>query len=116
MLLILCRTKKYILARVSGKLVLLDKLLPKLKFGGHFFTQFKIMLDIIENNLNFRHFKLKGIDGFIIGKKRQIAIYQYQVRINMTATNTSKLRIRTCELVRNVSKVKTVIFKVIKIY
>ena len=103
-------------ARVSGKLVLLDKLLPKLKVGGHFFTQFKIMLDIIENNLNFRHFKLKGIDGITIGKNRQMAIYQYQVRINMTATNTSKLRIRTCELVRNVSKVKTVIFKVIKIY
>ena len=39
------------LAKGSGKLVLLDKLLPRLKENGHrvlLFSQFKIMLDLLE--------------------------------------------------------------------
>jgi hypothetical protein len=40
-----------LLVNASGKFVLLDKLLPRLKADGHrilLFSQFKIMLDIIE--------------------------------------------------------------------
>ena len=76
-------------ARVSGKLVLLDKLLPKLKAGGHrvlIFSQFKIMLDILEDYLNFRRFKLERIDGSITGKKRQMAIDRYQAQGSMDSS------------------------------
>ena len=69
------------LAKASGKLVLLDKLLPKLKDGGHkvlIFSQFKIMLDIIEDYLELRNFKQERIDGSITGKKRQMAIDRFQ--------------------------------------
>ena len=69
------------LARGSGKLVLLDKLLPRLKENGHrvlIFSQFKIMLDILEDYLNLRAMKFERIDGSITGKKRQQAIDRYQ--------------------------------------
>jgi SNF2 family DNA or RNA helicase len=69
------------LARGSGKLVLLDKLLPRLKENGHrvlIFSQFKIMLDILEDYLNLRDMKFERIDGSITGKKRQQAIDRYQ--------------------------------------
>ncbi len=71
------------LAKSSGKLVLLDKLLPKLKDGGHrvlIFSQFKIMLDIIEDYLSLREFKFERIDGSITGKKRQMAIDRFQMK------------------------------------
>ena len=69
------------LVKASGKLVLLDKLLPKLKDGGHrilIFSQFKIMLDILEDYLALRNFKAERIDGSITGKKRQMAIDRFQ--------------------------------------
>ena len=78
-----------ILAKASGKLVLLDKLLPKLKAGGHrvlIFSQFKIMLDILEDYLNFRSFKLERIDGSITGRKRQMAIDRYQAQGSMDSS------------------------------
>ena len=67
--------------KCSGKLVLLDKLLPRLKRDGHrvlIFSQFKIMLDILEDYLNEREFKAERIDGSITGKKRQMAIDRFQ--------------------------------------
>lgn len=70
-----------ILARSSGKLVLLDKLLPRLKELGHrilVFSQFKIMLDILEDYLNARQYKFERIDGSITGLKRQQAIDRFQ--------------------------------------
>merc|ERR1740130_749383 len=69
------------LAGGSGKLVLLDKLLPRLKTDGHrvlVFSQFKIMLDILEDYLNCREYKFERIDGSITGNKRQSAIDRYQ--------------------------------------
>ena len=69
------------LVKASGKLVLLDKLLPKLKEGGHrvlIFSQFKIMLDILEDYLELRGMKHERIDGSITGKKRQMAIDRFQ--------------------------------------
>mmetsp|Transcript_731 Transcript_731/g.851 ORF Transcript_731/g.851 Transcript_731/m.851 type:complete len:2199 (+) Transcript_731:210-6806(+) len=77
------------LAKSSGKLVLLDKLLPKLKEGGHrvlIFSQFKIMLDILEDYLALRSFKFERIDGSITGKKRQMAIDRYQSKASMESS------------------------------
>ena len=71
------------LVRASGKLVLLDKLLPKLKEDGHrvlIFSQFKIMLDILEDYLELRGMKHERIDGSITGKKRQMAIDRFQAK------------------------------------
>jgi chromodomain-helicase-DNA-binding protein 7 len=69
------------LIKASGKLVLLDKLLPKLKEGGHrvlIFSQFKIMLDIIEDYLSHRNFGYERIDGDVTGLHRQQAIDRFQ--------------------------------------
>lgn len=70
-----------LLAKTSGKLVLLDKLLPRLKEEGHrvlLFSQFKIMLDILEDYLSERQMKFERIDGSITGNKRQQAIDRFQ--------------------------------------
>lgn len=70
------------LVKGSGKLILLDKLLPRLKEEGHrvlIFSQFKIMLDILEDYLNLREMKYERIDGSITGNKRQQAIDRYQI-------------------------------------
>ncbi|KAL3915090.1 MAG: hypothetical protein SGILL_005808, partial [Bacillariaceae sp.] len=67
--------------KASGKLVLLDKLLPRLKQDGHrilLFSQFKIMLDILEDYLDAREYKFERIDGSITGHKRQSAIDRFQ--------------------------------------
>jgi chromodomain-helicase-DNA-binding protein 7 len=69
------------LVKASGKLVLLDKLLPRLKEDGHrvlIFSQFKIMLDILEDYLNLRELKFERIDGSITGHKRQMSIDRFQ--------------------------------------
>lgn len=65
----------------SGKLVLLDKLLPRLKEDGHrvlIFSQFKIMLDILQDYLYYRTYSFERIDGSITGQKRQSAIDRFQ--------------------------------------
>ena len=69
------------MVNASGKFVLLDKLLPRMKADGHrilLFSQFKIMLDIIEDYLHLRDFKCERIDGSITGLKRQAAIDRFQ--------------------------------------
>eukprot|EP00428_Durinskia_dybowskii_P037994 CAMPEP_0170273256 /NCGR_PEP_ID=MMETSP0116_2-20130129/36591_1 /TAXON_ID=400756 /ORGANISM="Durinskia baltica, Strain CSIRO CS-38" /LENGTH=229 /DNA_ID=CAMNT_0010524485 /DNA_START=56 /DNA_END=741 /DNA_ORIENTATION=+ len=70
-----------LLVRGSGKLVLLDKLLPRLKENGHrilIFSQFKIMLDVLEDYLSVKHLKFERIDGSITGHRRQAAIDRFQ--------------------------------------
>jgi chromodomain-helicase-DNA-binding protein 7 len=70
-----------VLVEGSGKLVLLDKLLPRLKEEGHrilIFSQFKIMLDILEDYFHARSMKFERIDGSITGSKRQQAIDRFQ--------------------------------------
>jgi chromodomain-helicase-DNA-binding protein 7 len=77
------------LVQASGKLVLLDKLLPKLKDGGHrvlIFSQFKIMLDILEDYLRLRNFKAERIDGSITGRERQKAIDRFQAQGSMESS------------------------------
>jgi SNF2 family DNA or RNA helicase len=70
-----------IMVQSSGKLMLLDKLLPKLKNDGHrvlIFSQFRIMLNIIEDYMNLRGYSYERVDGEVTGKKRQCAIDRYQ--------------------------------------
>ena len=77
------------LVKSSGKLVLLDKLLPRLKYDGHrllIFSQFKIMLDILEDYLELRNFKFERIDGSVTGKKRQMAIDRFQTKSSMESS------------------------------
>ncbi|KAH7482156.1 hypothetical protein KRP22_009845 [Phytophthora ramorum] len=68
------------LVNTSGKLVLLDKLLPRLKETGHrvlIFSQFKIMLDILQDYLALRRYICERIDGNITGNERQSAIDRF---------------------------------------
>lgn len=61
-------------------MTLLDKLLPKLKADGHrvlIFSQFRIVLNIIEDYMRLRNFSFERIDGAITGKKRQQAIDRF---------------------------------------
>ena len=68
------------LVQSSGKMVLLDKLLPKLQRQGHrvlIFSQFRIMLDIIEDYLLLKRYSYDRVDGAVTGKQRQSAIDKY---------------------------------------
>ena len=70
-----------LLINTSGKLVLLEKLIPRLKEGGHrilLFSQFKLMLDIIQDYLNLRGFSHERIDGSTQDGKRRAAIDRFQ--------------------------------------
>ena len=64
----------------SGKMVLVDKLLPKLKEGGHrvlIFSQMVKMLDIMEDYLIRKQYPFERIDGRIRGNLRQAAIDRF---------------------------------------
>jgi superfamily II DNA or RNA helicase len=96
------------LAAPSGKLKLLDKLLPRLRRDGHrvlIFSQFKQMLDILEDYCAARGFLSERIDGSVHGNQRQAAIDRFSapgsesfvfllstraggVGINLTAADT----------------------------
>ena len=63
-----------------GKMVLVNKLLPKLKAGGHkvlIFSQMVRCLDIIEDFLIQSQYKYERIDGRIRGNERQMAIDRF---------------------------------------
>lgn len=96
-----------ILIKSSGKMTLLAKLLPKLQGDGHrvlIFSQFRMMLDILEDYIQSVGFTHERVDGSIVGKKRQAAIDRYTnnqgifimllstkaggVGINLTAADT----------------------------
>lgn len=91
----------------SGKMVLLDKLLPKLRQEGHkvlIFSQMVKMLDLIAEYCEFREFAYERLDGRIRGTERQKAIDRFErektsfvfllstraggVGINLTAAGT----------------------------
>ncbi|KTG03094.1 hypothetical protein cypCar_00009698 [Cyprinus carpio] len=60
--------------QAAGKLVLIDKLLPKLKAGGHrvlVFSQMVRCLDILEDYLIQRRYPYERIDGRVRGNLRQ---------------------------------------------
>ncbi|XP_022671471.1 chromodomain-helicase-DNA-binding protein 1-like isoform X2 [Varroa destructor] len=65
------------LIRGSGKLLLLDKLLCRLKETGHrvlIFSQMVRMLDIIGEYLKMRRFQFQRLDGSIKGETRKQAL------------------------------------------
>ncbi|KAJ9062473.1 hypothetical protein DSO57_1010496 [Entomophthora muscae] len=95
------------LVQASGKMVLLDKLLPKLREGGHkvlIFSQMTRMLDILGTYLQLRGYDSERIDGNVKSHDRQIAIDRFSsspdsfvfllctraggVGINLTAADT----------------------------
>ncbi|XP_074651720.1 chromodomain-helicase-DNA-binding protein 1-like isoform X2 [Tubulanus polymorphus] len=65
------------LIKSSGKLILLDKLLLRLKQTGHrvlIFSQMVRMLDILAQYLQLRHFMFQRLDGSIRGELRKQAL------------------------------------------
>ncbi|XP_005103678.1 chromodomain-helicase-DNA-binding protein 1 isoform X2 [Aplysia californica] len=65
------------LLKGSGKLLLLDKLLVRLKETGHrvlIFSQMVRMLDIVADYLQCRHFNYQRLDGTIRGDLRKQAL------------------------------------------
>ena len=64
----------------SGKLVLIDKLLPKLRNEGRkvlIFSQFKLVLDILVRYFNGRGYPYERIDGGVHGNERQASIDRF---------------------------------------
>ena len=62
------------MVKSSGKLMLLDKLLPKLKADGHrvlIFSQFRIMLNIIEDYIHMRGYTYERVDGAVTGEENR---------------------------------------------
>jgi chromodomain-helicase-DNA-binding protein 7 len=67
----------------SGKMVLLDKLLPKLRQEGHkvlIFSQFVKMLDLISDYCDFRNFNYERLDGRVRGNERPKAIDRFETQ------------------------------------
>nr|XP_044986603.1 chromodomain-helicase-DNA-binding protein 3 isoform X4 [Jaculus jaculus] len=68
------------LIKSSGKLMLLQKMLRKLKEQGHrvlVFSQMTKMLDLLEDFLDYEGYKYERIDGGITGALRQEAIDRF---------------------------------------
>ncbi len=70
------------LVQSSGKMILLDKLLPKLRSEGHkvlIFSQFIMMLDMLAEYCRLRGYQHETLDGRILGNERQKAIDRFNV-------------------------------------
>jgi chromodomain-helicase-DNA-binding protein 7 len=68
------------LIECSGKMVLLDKLLPKLKEDGKkvlIFSQFTQMLNILEEYLYVRAYRIERLDGSVKAAERQASIDRF---------------------------------------
>ena len=68
------------MVNASGKLVLIDKLLPRLKADGHrvlIFSQMVRCLDILEDYVTHKHYPYERIDGRVRGSDRQQAIDRF---------------------------------------
>ncbi len=64
----------------AGKLVLLDKLLPKLRADGHkvlIFSQMIKVLDLLETYLRFKSYTYERLDGGVRGNERQASIDRF---------------------------------------
>ena len=69
----------------SGKMVLLDKLLPKLRQEGHkvlIFSQMVRMLDLISEYCDFKGFRHERLDGRVRGNERQKAIDRFETEVD----------------------------------
>ena len=72
-------TRGYV--ETSGKMVLLDKLLPKLRQEGHkvlIFSQMVKMLDLLSEYCDIRGFRFERLDGRVRGNERQKAIDRFE--------------------------------------
>ncbi len=70
------------LVQSSGKMMLLDKLLPKLRSEGHkvlIFSQFIMMLDMLAEYCRLRGYPHETLDGRVLGNERQKAIDRFNV-------------------------------------
>lgn len=68
------------MVNASGKLVLIDKLLPRLRADGHrvlIFSQMVRCLDILEDYVTHKHYPYERIDGRVRGCDRQQAIDRF---------------------------------------
>ena len=68
------------LIKSSGKMVLLDKLLPKLRSGGHkvlIFSQMVRVLDLLEDLLRLRDYKFERLDGSRSASMRSAAVDRF---------------------------------------
>jgi len=72
---------EHLYIQTSGKMVLLDKLLPKLRQEGHkvlIFSQMVRMLDLISEYCEFRNFPYERLDGRVRGTDRQKSIDRFE--------------------------------------
>lgn len=68
----------------SGKLVVLEKMLKKLREGGHrvlIFSQMTKTLDLLEDFLEHLHYKYERIDGGVTGSERQQCIDRFNGKL-----------------------------------
>jgi SNF2 family DNA or RNA helicase len=68
------------MVKCCGKMVLIDKLLPRLNDGGHkvlIFSQMVRVLDIIEDYLRYCGYLFERLDGNIRGNDRQAAVDRF---------------------------------------
>lgn len=64
----------------SGKMILLDKLLPKLKRDNHrvlIFSQWRKVLDLVEEYLSYRKYKTCRVDGGVGQEKRHAIVDEF---------------------------------------
>lgn len=72
---------EHVYIQTSGKMVLMDKLLPKLRQEGHkvlVFSQMVKMLDLISEYCEFRDFPHERLDGRVRGTDRQKSIDRFE--------------------------------------
>ena len=68
------------LVRASGKMILIDKLLPKLKKDGHkvlIFSQMTSMLDILEDYLRYMNYRYERLDGSTSLMDRKLSMERF---------------------------------------
>jgi ATP-dependent helicase STH1/SNF2 len=66
--------------RSSGKIALLDEMLPKLKAAGHrvlMFTQMTAVMTILEDYFSFRGYRSLRLDGSTPAEEREKRMYRY---------------------------------------
>lgn len=88
----------------SGKLTLLDQMLPKLKAAGHrvlLFTQMTAVMSILEDYFAYRGFQSLRLDGSTPSEEREKRMYRFNapdspVFIFLLSTRAGGLGLSTC--------------------
>jgi SNF2 family DNA or RNA helicase len=95
--------------RSSAKLVLLDKMLPKLKAAGHrvlMFTQMTAVMTILEDYFAYRGYLSLRLDGSTPSEEREKRMYRYNhpdspYFIFILSTRAGGLGLSTCHVVHS---------------